>query len=304
MPATPVFPRMEAPMGSVQGNAKDVTLTPGGRESVPARLARRPRSTSRRAADYELKLLSFLSHDLSNNLGAVDLHLKLLKQWLVKSPQFADGVSVLDQAHRSIEQTIDGMRRLLTYAGLHSEARQPSVGPVNLQQLLAGVVERYHGQAASKGLEIGMEVSRDAVVQTDPDLIVLVLQNLVGNAVKYSGHGTISVRALDVPESAGGGWALAVSDEGAGIPPQHMKGIFAAFRRGECRGEEGVGLGLAIASEAASLLGAELAVESQVGAGSTFVLAFPATRPPSPGVIPGGRRWTRVLQRQRDVTCV
>ena len=300
-------------MGSVQGNANDGTPAPGDNGDVPiqpiqpiqpARGQRGPRGAPRRAADYELKLLSFLSHDLSNNLAGVDLHLKLLKQWLVKSPQFADGVSILDQAHRSIEQTIEGMRRLLTYARLRGDAPQLSVRPVNLYQLVTGVVERHLGQAASKGLGLGMDVPRDAVVQSDPDLIVLVLQNLVGNAVKYSDRGTITVRATDVPESAGGGWTLAVSDEGAGIPPQHMKGIFAAFRRGECRGEDGVGLGLAIASEAANLLGAELAVESQVGAGSTFVVSLPTARLSSPGTAPGGRQWAGVLKGRREVTCV
>jgi signal transduction histidine kinase len=291
-------------MGSAQRNANEVT-TPGDRRNNPVRPDRRTRGASRQAADYELKLLSFLSHDLSNNLGGVDLHLKLLKQWLVKSPQFADGVSILDRAHRSIEQTVEGMRRLLTYARLRGEAPQLSVGPVNLQQLVAGVVERYAGQAASKRLELRMDVPHDAVVESDPDLIVLVLQNLVGNAVKYSDRGTITVRARSGSEMAGSGCTLAVSDQGAGIPPQHMKGIFAAFRRGESRGEEGVGLGLAIASEAAKLLGAELAVASQAGAGSTFVLALPDPRRPSHGVPSRGGRWRKkVLQRRREVTCV
>ena len=72
-----------------------------------------------------------------------------------------------------------------------------------------------------------------------------------------------------------GGWVLSVSDEGPGIAPEHLRNIFEAFRRGEMHGQSGVGLGLAIASRAAKLLGAELTVESKLGVGSTFRLAFP-----------------------------
>jgi len=67
---------------------------------------------------------------------------------------------------------------------------------------------------------------------------------------------------------------VTVSDQGPGIPPQQLAHIFVAFGRGDMRGEEGVGLGLAIAAEAARLLGAELRVESQVGVGSVFRIAL------------------------------
>ena len=70
-------------------------------------------------------------------------------------------------------------------------------------------------------------------------------------------------------------WVLSVSDEGPGIAPEQLQIIFKAFRRGEAHGQEGVGLGLAIASEAAKLLDAELTVKSEVGRGSVFRLSLP-----------------------------
>ena len=66
-----------------------------------------------------------------------------------------------------------------------------------------------------------------------------------------------------------------VVPEGPGIPAEHLGFIFEAFRRGEMHGQSGVGLGLAIASRAVTLIGGELDVESKVGAGSTFHIAFP-----------------------------
>jgi K+-sensing histidine kinase KdpD len=68
---------------------------------------------------------------------------------------------------------------------------------------------------------------------------------------------------------------LWVSDEGPGIAPEVTQRIFEAFQRGEVHGQSGVGLGLAIAAQAAKLLEATLTVESRVGAGSTFRLALP-----------------------------
>jgi signal transduction histidine kinase len=70
-------------------------------------------------------------------------------------------------------------------------------------------------------------------------------------------------------------WAIAVIDEGPGIPSDQVERIFIAFQRGTMQGEAGVGLGLAIASRAAALLGGTLTVDSAPGRGSTFTLALP-----------------------------
>ena len=66
-----------------------------------------------------------------------------------------------------------------------------------------------------------------------------------------------------------------VSDNGPGIAPENTGNIFDAFKRGDKHGQQGLGLGLAIASEAAQFLGANLTVESQLGIGTTFRLTLP-----------------------------
>ena len=126
--------------------------------------------------------------------------------------------------------------------------------------------------AAAKGTRLIVEIPPGTVVQTDGQLLSLILQNLVGNGVKYSNGGTVRVSLNgDAPP-----WhpALCVSDDGPGIAPDRIANIFNLFSRGDVHGQQGLGLGLAIASQAANLLGAELTVESQVGIGSTFRLAM------------------------------
>jgi signal transduction histidine kinase len=108
------------------------------------------------------------------------------------------------------------------------------------------------------------------VVASDGELLSLVLQNLVGNGVKYSSGGTVRIGSDGAAEE--GRPVIWVSDQGPGIAPEKIGHIFEAFKRGEVHGQRGVGLGLSIASQAAKHLGAELTVDSQLGIGSTFRL--------------------------------
>lgn len=233
----------------------------------------------RSAAESELKYLSFLSHDLNNNLSNVTVWLQVLKTQLAKTPQFAEEMTTLDTAQEAILTTIGGMGRLLQAERLRKGSAKPKVTPVNLRTLIANETRQVVKQAARKGLAITVDVPREAEVESDPELITLVLQNLIGNAVKYSTEGSVRIRALRQPGKETERWAICVSDEGPGISAEHLQRIFDAFQRGDMHGTVGVGLGLAIASQAARLLGAELTVESAIGAGSAFTLVLPDTCP-------------------------
>jgi signal transduction histidine kinase len=230
----------------------------------------------RAAAETELQYLSFLSHDLRGNLGNVTLWLQALKLELAGPAQSSSAVATLDMAQQAILDTMGGMGRLLQAERLrHQGAAQPKPGPLNLHETAWAMVRQFVPQAEQKGVRVVVEVPPDAVVRSDRELITLALQNLVGNAVKYSTQGTVRVSAEQQADGRVGAWTLLVSDEGPGIAPERLATIFEAFRRGEMHGQSGVGLGLTIASRAAKLLGAELTVESELGAGSTFRLALP-----------------------------
>ena len=224
------------------------------------------------AAEAELKYLSFLSHDLENNLSGVTIMLQLLRRRLVTSPEFAGDVQTLDDAQQAVLNTVGGMARLLESERLRKSGATAEQKPVNLHDLLVGAARQSAGAAEKKGVKITVDAAPDAVARSDRELIGLVVQNLIGNAVKYSAGGTVRVGATC---GADGRCGIAVSDEGPGIAVEHMNRIFDAFSRGEPHGQHGVGLGLTIASQAAKLIGAELTVESKVGVGSTFRLVLP-----------------------------
>jgi signal transduction histidine kinase len=249
-------------------------------QDMPAAVAGLECEAARRVANYELKGLSFLGHDLNNNLASINLNLAVLGRRLDGRADLADAAAMLDAARQSVEQTVRGIRRPLEYGRLRApRTSRTRVRPVDARDVATRVVAQHLLQAEAKGIDVVIEMPADAVIDADEDLLVLVLQNLVGNAVKYSDGGRVSVGLGDARPLRGGGWALSVSDAGRGIPPRHLADIFAAFRRGDASAaEQGVGLGLAIAAEAARLMRAELSVASAVGVGSTFLLA-PRRRP-------------------------
>jgi len=111
-------------------------------------------------------------------------------------------------------------------------------------------------------------------LHTDPLKLKVVLKNLVGNAIKFTDHGDVTVRAA----RREGGVEIAVSDTGIGIPPETQAFIFEPFRQAESamtRRYGGVGLGLYIARRLVDLLGGTISVESAAGQGSTFRVWLP-----------------------------
>jgi signal transduction histidine kinase len=112
-------------------------------------------------------------------------------------------------------------------------------------------------------------------LETDPDRLRQVLLNLVGNAVKYTERGEVR---LQLRPSAGGGVVFHVRDTGAGIRAEHLDRIFEPFWQVNPTQRDrngGTGLGLSVVRRLVRLLGGQVAVESEVGRGSTFTVRLP-----------------------------
>ena len=231
------------------------------------------------ATEVESKYLRFLSHDLRNNLNQVVLVMELLSRRLTGLPEFAEDLTDLQSAHHTIQNTISGMDTLLQAERLRKGAVKPKSDPMQLSEVIAELVRQGLPQAKQKGLDLTYDCPEDVKINSDRDLISLVLQNLIGNAIKYSSKGTVRVRADRSSEKDGGGWTIGITDQGPGIDRENANQIFHAFTRGDTHGQPGVALGLTIASEAAKVLGARLTVESELGLGSTFRLILPTARP-------------------------
>jgi signal transduction histidine kinase len=226
----------------------------------------------RAAAEVESKYLAFISEDIRNNLYSVTLALELLKRRLTTRPELAEELAGLDAIGQSTLETMSGMDRLLQAERLRQHS-QPNAESVELRAVAAEVVAQFSIQAQKKGIALSVEFPASSIVKGDLGWIKLVLQNLVWNAMKHSPQGTVRISAE--PRRDAEGWVISVSDEGTGIAEEQVRGLVEAFERGESGGQTGLGLGLAIASQVAKVLGGRLTVESKVGTGSTFRLILP-----------------------------
>ena len=153
------------------------------------------REQLRSTGEVQRRYLSYLSHDLRNNLNGCTLMLEVLRQRLEGLAGFEDDVEDIASVQRSVAETIAGMDRILQ-AEAPAPRGDPAARPGGGPERIAHDVARQAGrQAAHKGLHLRVEVPDGATVDSDRELITLVLQNLIGNAVKYSAKGTVTVSA-------------------------------------------------------------------------------------------------------------
>ena len=242
----------------------------------------------RAAAEGEVKFMEFLSHDLSNNLFIINTALDHIKHQIQSMSECKIDLESLTTAQQVIGKTTHGMRRLLEHERLRKSGEKPTIKRLNLLDIADTIAKQFQEAAHRKGLRVEVQSQQpreELTAGTDEDLLGLVLRNLVDNAVKYSERGTvqITVNRIQADNDHPNGWRISVADQGPGIKPEQRERIFEAFKRGEAFGHKGIGLGLAIASQAARLLDGQLTVESKTAtleengeaSGSTFSLSLP-----------------------------
>ena len=142
---------------------------------------------------------------------------------------------------------------------------------------MAQLQDEFRAIAAAKGLRLTVQRC-SAVVESDPSYLRRILQNLIGNAIRYTPAGRVVVGA----RRRQGSVRLEVWDTGPGIPEEEQNNIFKEFHRLNARASasEGMGLGLAIVERACGLLGHPLGLNSVVGRGTCFMVQVPLAESP------------------------
>jgi signal transduction histidine kinase/ligand-binding sensor domain-containing protein/CheY-like chemotaxis protein len=158
------------------------------------------------------------------------------------------------------------------------EAGKLEISPIefNIRECLEGAVAVLAQAAQRKGLELMCEVNSDVpeIMMGDPVRLRQIALNLIGNAVKFTQQGEVTLAVES--ESVGGGKArlnFSVTDTGIGIPPEKQQRIFEAFSQADnstTRRFGGTGLGLTISSRLVQAMGGQISVESEAGRGSKF----------------------------------
>lgn len=244
------------------------------------REAEEARRRMEEAVEEREALLRGFTHDVKNPLNAADGYADLLE--LGHRGDLPDGQRELVARIRgSIGRALAVIDELLEIARLEGGGVQLWLERVDLRALAADAVRAHQAAAARRDLDLRMveDDGRPAVAVTDATRVRHVLDNLLGNAIKYTpAPGRVRVR---VTRGSDGGGArrshvtLTVSDSGPGIPTDERETIFREFRR-LVTDEPGHGLGLAIGRKIARLLGGDLTVDEGPEGGAAFRLRLPA----------------------------
>lgn len=220
--------------------------------------------------------ISNVSHELRTPITSINGFIETLLDGAVDDPDNAKRFLriVKTQSQRLTNIIVD----LLTLARLEDERTQESLilQEEDLQSVLEEVFESCapHAEQQQIGLTIQSESGLSAVI--DRSLIVQAMNNLVENAIKYSGEGKEILLTAQSDESQY--VCLSVKDQGIGIARQHLNRLFERFYRvdrARSRDLGGTGLGLAIVKHIAQVHSGSVEVESEIGVGSCFVIRLP-----------------------------
>jgi signal transduction histidine kinase/CheY-like chemotaxis protein len=225
-------------------------------------------ANAERANASRSRFVAAASHDLLQPLSAAKLFISSISgEGLDRGAQVA-----LEKAQNALVSVEGILDALLDISKLESGKAAVSVGSVHLDRLLKTLAEEFAPIAAAKGLRLRV-VPSSAVVESDPAYLRRILQNLIGNAIRYTAQGRVLVGA----RRRGAGVRLEVWDTGPGIPEEAQDDIFKEFHRLNARASasDGMGLGLAIVERACALLGHPLGLRSEVGRGTCFLVHVP-----------------------------
>jgi two-component system, OmpR family, sensor histidine kinase KdpD len=213
-------------------------------------------------------LLAAVSHDLRAPLAALRAAVDSLRSTeIVWSPQDeAELLGIVDETTGRLTTLVDN---LLDMSRIHTGAVTPAVSSVHLAQAVLDALRPLDGAG-----RIDVSVDADLAVRADPGLLDRVLANICDNALKYTPAGVaIRIDAARIGDDV----ALRIADSGPGVGDRDHERLFAPFQRlGDVPGNDGVGLGLAVARGFTEVMGGTLRTEETPGGGLTFVLALAA----------------------------
>jgi PAS domain S-box-containing protein len=255
-------------------DAEDMRLAEevGRRASLYLENARLYRA-AQNAVELRDEVLETVAHDLGNWLAAILLQLSSMRRpQQLPERRSLKSVEAIEEAAKHMYRLVQD---LLEVARLESGHVKLSRAPVSPASLLTRAVELQPAPVGAPAVELRVETAGELPeVWVDADRVLQVLANLIGNAVKFTARGTITVAASVGQDEV----VVSVKDTGSGIAPEDVPHLFDRFWQARRARSDGAGLGLAIARRLVELHGGRIGVESTLGAGSTFAFTLPLAR--------------------------
>jgi signal transduction histidine kinase/ActR/RegA family two-component response regulator len=241
--------------------------------------------TAEEASRAKSEFLAMMSHEIRTPMNAVVGYARLLADAPIEATYQAYA-KIIDSSAGALLTVIDD---ILDFSRI--EAGKLTVEPValDLREIVAQGITLIQAVAAAKGLALVQqpaEAAEPVWVRADPGRLRQVLINLLGNAVKFSERGTITISTEKLADGRG---RVAVADQGIGMAPDRLERLFESFSQLDStigRRFGGTGLGLAISRRLVDLMGGVITVESALGRGSRFIVTLPAAPAPAARAAP------------------
>jgi signal transduction histidine kinase len=221
------------------------------------------------------------AHEWRQPLGVLQISVSLLGQTNLGPARTR---RTLETVERNVRHLIDLTQKLETVARMHNAGDNPVVQEVSSGSVAAEAARQLREMADARGVEIRL-MDTLPTLTIDVGRLELTFVNLLSNAIKYSDEAK-PVRWVEISglESADSCCQIAVRDNGLGIPPDSVAGIFDRFTRAHVERDDivhvgGLGLGLSIVEDCVGAMHGRIEVESAEGVGTTFVLTLPRTPP-------------------------
>jgi signal transduction histidine kinase len=218
-------------------------------------------------------VLGVVAHDLRNPLNLVSMTTQLLMETDLtperRKSTFAINERAVHRMNRLIADLLDVVRMEAGHLSLN-------LGACDVSRVLSETMEAFQARAAEAGISLVLSAEPpNTIVQADEERVLQLIDNLVGNALKFTPKGgQVSIGGfIDTNELR-----VTVTDSGPGIPEEQRARLFERFWQARSADRRGLGLGLPIAKGIAEAHGGRLWVESTVGSGSSFHFAMPLAR--------------------------
>jgi signal transduction histidine kinase/DNA-binding NarL/FixJ family response regulator len=267
------------PDGGVVQTFTDITERKQAEETL-----REARNAANQSARAKAEFLSMMSHEIrspmSGLLGVIEL--------LHETPLAPEQLAMVELVHGSAASLLRIVNDVLDFSKIEADRLTVSSEPTDPRQQIATIIAPSALAAEGKGLLFTSDVADDVPpwLMLDPLRLRQILVNLLGNAVKFTEAGTVSLAVTCSAGSAGEEvLCFAVSDSGIGMLPEQIDRLFEPFSQADASTTKlfgGTGLGLAISRRIARLLGGDVSVESEFGMGSVFRVRLPLSRAAPP----------------------
>ncbi len=275
----------------------------------------RARDQAEQASRAKSRFLAGISHELRTPLNGLLGHAQLLRIEGTLRPGQSKHVDAMLDAGSHLLRMINSV---LDLSQIEAERLDLRPSSIDVAALTRACLDLVRPTATAKGLWLNLDVGRGAslIVMADPMRLRQVLLNLLGNAIKFTASGGVSVRVRATGHDS---VRFEIADTGSGIPPSLRPRLFRDFDRLDidaARDVEGAGLGLALSERLATLMGGTIGHEDNPGGGSLFFLdlpgldavAMPVTASetrllPSPGDTSLSILVTDDIAMNRDIAC-